>query len=201
MTTTGPRTQDPRPVFDRATAQVARLIAAAPPARFADPTPCTEFDVRRLISHLVGVTRRIAVVGEGGDGMAVEPFADSVADEALPKAYEEARADALRAWRDDARLDSDVTVPWGSMPGRAALSGYVMETVTHSWDLWEALGRPGTLDPELAGFALGVARAVLPPERRGPDVPFGEVVAVPEQADVHGELAAWLGRTPLDVTD
>ncbi|WP_338703784.1 TIGR03086 family metal-binding protein [Streptomyces sp. Q6] len=196
-TRTGERGPDPRPLFDRATAQATRLVAAARPARFTDPTPCREFDVRRLISHLVGVTRRIAVVGEGGDGLAVAPFADTVADEALAVAYEDARAAALRAWRDDARLDAEVAVPWGNVPGRAALAGYVMETVTHTWDLWEALGRPGTLDPELAGFALGVARTVLPAERRGPDVPFGATVAAPERADTYGELAAWLGRSPL----
>jgi uncharacterized protein (TIGR03086 family) len=190
---------DPRPAFERATAQTARLIADIRPEQYGLPTPCAEFDVRRLVSHLVGATRRFTVVGEGGDGMAVHPFADDVADEALAAAYEEGRLAALKAWQDDARLDAEVTVPWGAVPGRAAVAGYVMETVTHSWDLWDALGRPGNLDPELAGVALGIAQRVLPAERRGPEVPFGDVRPVPADSGPYGELAAWLGREPVDV--
>ncbi|MFI7344453.1 TIGR03086 family metal-binding protein [Streptomyces sp. NPDC050085] len=190
-------TPDPRPLLERATAQLARLIGGVQPGQYELPTPCDEFDVRRLISHVVGGTRRIAVVGEGGDGLAVPSFAEGIADGELAQRYEAGRIEALKAWQDDARLDAEVTVPWGSVPGRAALGGYVLETTTHSWDLWEALGRPGSLDPELAGFALAVARQALPAERRGPEVPFGEVVAAPQEGGPYGELAAWLGRRPL----
>ncbi|MYW63672.1 TIGR03086 family protein [Streptomyces sp. SID8379] len=194
---TAPAAPDPRPLFERATAQVAGLVASVRPEQYERATPCAEFDVRRLISHLIGGGRRVVVVGEGGDGLSVASFADGIADAALTEAYEEVRVGALKAWQDEAALDRQVTVPWGSVPGRAALSGFVLESVAHSWDLWEALGRPGTLDPELAGFALTVARQALPAERRGPEVPFGEIVATPEGADAYGELAAWLGRRPL----
>ncbi|MFI7011396.1 TIGR03086 family metal-binding protein [Streptomyces sp. NPDC050145] len=190
---------DPRPAFERATAQAARLVAEVKPGQYEDPTPCTEFDVRRLVSHLIGATRRFAVLGEGGDALAVEPFADELGDEAFAAGYEDARQSALKAWQDDARLDDQVTVPWGKVPGRAAVAGYVMETVTHSWDLWDALGRPGTLDPELAAIALGTARQVLPDGPRGPQAPFADVTPVPAGSGPYGELASWLGREPVDV--
>ena len=188
---------DPRPLFERATAQIAALIATVRAEQLERPTPCTEFDVRALLSHVVGATRRIAVVGEGGDGLAVRPFVDGVPDDGWESAYEEARAATLKAWADDARLDARVTVPWGDVPGRMALSGYVMETVTHTWDLSEALGRPLELDPALAEFALGVARQAVQAERRGDGVPFGAVAPAAEGADAYGRLAAWLGRTPM----
>jgi uncharacterized protein (TIGR03086 family) len=188
---------DPRPVYARAAEQVAALVKTVRPEQLADPTPCTEFDVRALLSHMVGGTRRIAVIGAGGDGMAVVPFVAGVADDGWPAAYDEARAEVQRAWADDARLDAPVRVPWGETPGRNALAGYVMECVAHTWDLWEALGRPGGLDPELAEFALAVARLVLPDAERGDDLPFDSAVAVPEAADAYGRLAAWLGRRPL----
>lgn len=94
-------------------------------------------------------------------------------------------------------MDAPVRVPWGEVPGRAALSGYVMELVTHTWDLSEALGRPLELDPDLAEFALATARRVLPDPERDADTPFDSVVPANEGADTYGQLAAWLGRRPL----
>ncbi|MBK3564087.1 TIGR03086 family metal-binding protein, partial [Streptomyces sp. MBT62] len=163
---------DPRPLYTRATEQAAALIRTVRPEQLAGPTPCTEFDVRTLLSHIVGGTLRIATIGEGGDGMAVHPFVDGVADEGWPAAYEKARVRVLNAWADDTRLDAPVRVPWGEAPGRAALSGYLMENVTHTWDLSESLGHPLELDPELAEFALTIARRVLPDEQRDADTPF-----------------------------
>jgi uncharacterized protein (TIGR03086 family) len=189
---------DPRPVYARAAEQVAALVKTVRPEQLAGPTPCTEFDVRTLLSHMVGGTRRIAAVGAGRDGMAVHPFVDGVADEGWPAAYDEARTEVQRAWADDARLDAMVRVPWGETAGRNALSGYVMETVTHTWDLWQALGRPGELDPALAEFALAVARVVLPEAERGGDVPFDSAVAVAGGTDAYAQLAGWLGRRALN---
>jgi uncharacterized protein (TIGR03086 family) len=190
-------TIDPRPVYARATEQAVALIKTVRPEQLGDPTPCTEFDVRTLLSHVVGGTRRIAVVGEGGDGLAVRPFADEVEDDDWAAAYDEARTRVLAAWASDARMTAPVRVPWGEVPGAAALSGYVMELVTHTWDLSEALGHPLELDPELAEFALATAHRVLPAERRDDSVPFGSVQPAPEGADPYAQLAAWLGREPL----
>ena len=188
---------DPRPVYARATEQAAALIASVRADQLDSPTPCAEFDVRTLLGHMVGGTLRIAVVGEGGDGLAVHPFVDGVGDDEWPAAYDEVRVRVLKAWESDARLEAPVHVPWGEVPGRAALSGYVMELVTHTWDLSESLGRPHQLDPEPAEFALAVARRVLPDPERDADTPFASVVPAPEGADAYGRLAAWLGHTPL----
>ncbi|KAB1985611.1 TIGR03086 family metal-binding protein [Streptomyces triticiradicis] len=191
-------TMDPRPLYARAAAQIASLIATVRPERLESPTPCAEFDVRLLLSHMVGGTRRIAVIGAGGDGLALPPFADGVPDDGWSAAYDEARDRVRAGWADDARLDAPVRVPWGEVPGRIALAGYVMEAVTHTWDLSEALGRPLELDPEPAEFALMIAERVLPDEgREDPELPFGAVVPAPEGADAYGRLAAWTGRRPL----
>ena len=188
---------DPRPLYARATEQAAALFKPVRPEQLTGPTPCTEFDVRTLLSHMVGGTLRIAVVGEGGDGLAVHPFAEGVADDDWAAAYDEVRTRVLRAWESDERLTAPVRVPWGEVPGRAALSGYVMELVTHTWDLNEALGRPLELDPEPAEFALATARRVLPEPQRDADTPFDSARPAPEGADAYQQLAAWLGRKPF----
>ncbi|MFJ9907313.1 TIGR03086 family metal-binding protein [Streptomyces sp. NPDC101152] len=188
---------DPRPFYTRATEQAAALINTVRADQLDSPTPCTEFDVRALLGHIVGGSLRIAVVGEGGDGLAVRPVADGVPDDGWIAAYEEVRARVLEAWEGDDRLEAPVRVPWGEVPGRAALSGYVMELVTHTWDLSESLGRPVELDPELAEFALATARRVLPDPERDEQTPFASAVPALETADTYGRLAAWLGREPL----
>jgi len=188
---------DPRPVYARATEQAAALIGTVRPEQLDGATPCAEFDVRALLGHVVGGTRRVAVVGEGGDGLAVRPVTDGVTDDGWPAAYEEVRTRALRAWAGDDRMEAPVRVPWGEVPGRAALSGYVMELVTHTWDLSESLGHPLELDQELAEFALATARRVLPDPDRDADTPFATAQSAPEEADSYEQLAAWLGRKPL----
>jgi uncharacterized protein (TIGR03086 family) len=190
-------TSDPRPVYTHATEQAAMLIRAVRPEHLDGPTPCAEFDVRTLLSHIVGGTRRIAIVGEGGDGLAEPAFTDGVPDDGWAEAYDEVRARVLKAWESDDRMAAPVRVPWGEVPGHAALSGYVMEIVTHTWDLNESLGRPLELDPEPAEFALAIARRVLPDEQRDADTPFDSARSAPEEADVYEQLAAWLGRKPL----
>lgn len=120
---------------------------------------------------------------------------DGVPDDGWQAAYQAASARATAAWADDASLDAKVTVPWGTMPGRAALSGYVQEVVTHGWDLASATGQQTELDPELATWVLALARRILPPEPRGvAGIPFGPVVPVPDDAGVYARLAGWLGR-------
>jgi uncharacterized protein (TIGR03086 family) len=196
MTSTG--FTDPRPVYARATEQAAALIKTVRPEQLTGPTPCSEFDVRALLGHVVGGTRRIAVVGEGGDGMAVDPSTEGVPDDGWAAAYDEVRVRVVKAWESDERMTSAVTVPWGQVPGHAALSGYVMEIVTHTWDLCEGLGRPVELDPELAEFALATARQVLSDDRpRDEATPFAGRREAAEGADVYEQLAAWLGRAPL----
>ncbi|MEU7048891.1 TIGR03086 family metal-binding protein [Streptomyces eurythermus] len=187
---------DPRPLYTRATAQAARVIQTVRPEQLTAPTPCAEFDVRALLGHVVGGTRRIALVGEAGDGQGEPMIAPDVPDDCWAGAYDEVRERALKAWESDERMASSVTVPWGEISGRAALSAYVMETVTHTWDLSEAIGRPLELDPELAEFSLAVAREALP---EGPREgrPFDAPVPAPEGAGAYERLAAWLGRVPL----
>ena len=187
--------QDPRPLYERAADQFAGLLKTVTQERLGDPTPCTEYDVRALVSHVVGGTHRIAHIGEGGDWLSVPARMDGIADDGWSAAYEEARARFTAAWSQDAKLGGLVAVPWATaLPGAAAVGGYVMETVTHTWDLSQALGHPLSLDEELAEVILPIAREVLPADSRGEDVPFGTVREAGPDADAYARLAAWLGR-------
>ncbi|WP_395296316.1 TIGR03086 family metal-binding protein [Kitasatospora hibisci] len=187
-------TQDPRPLYLLALGQLEKLITEVTPATLDRPTPCEEYDLRQLLSHVVGGVHRLAYIGEGGRAEDVVAATGDLADDAWPAAFERARARVTAAWSDDAKLDRPSFAPWGEVPGRAAVGGYVMEAVTHSWDIARALGSGLTLDEELGRAALAVAEFVLPAENRGGPVPFGAVRPAPADADATTRLAAYLGR-------
>ena len=190
------QTTDPREIHRRAMAQTESIVAAVGPGQLGLPTPCAEYDVRALLSHIVGGLNRVAIAGEGGDALARPARADDVPDDGWLAAYRAAADRAAAAWTDDAKLDALVELPWGKVPGRIAMAGYAQEILTHGWDLARATGQPTEGDPELASWALAGAKRILPPEARGADVPFGPVVQVPPGAGPYAQLAAWLGRQP-----
>ncbi|MER5883279.1 TIGR03086 family metal-binding protein [Streptomyces sp. NPDC001941] len=187
---------DPRPLYARATGQLAALIKTVRPEQLEHPTPCAEFDVRALLAHVVGGAHRIAVVGEGGDALSQPVDIEPVADDEWSVAYDQARERAYAAWTPDDRLAAQVTMPWGTLPGAGALQAHVMETATHTWDLSRALGEPVVLDQEIAEVALESARRMVAADRRGQEngVPFEAPREAGADADAYERLAAWLGR-------
>ncbi len=182
---------DPRPLYSAALSWAHGLMAG--PHDLDAPTPCAEFDVRDLLGHLVATAERARVIGEGGDPGSVPLVVRGLADPA--GAYAEATAKTLAVWADDALLDRTLTVPWGTVPGRGAVWGYLNETLVHGWDLAVATGQDPEADPALAGAVLAVVPRFLPEEPRGGPVPFGPVVPSRPDAGPTERLANWSGRT------
>jgi uncharacterized protein (TIGR03086 family) len=192
-TTTTTRTTDPRPALASALDQIGRLIGGTDVAQGALPTPCDEWDVATLVEHLQAVVRRIAAVLDGQPFWSVPRTLES-SDWAADWAAGRAAADAVLA--DAAVLAREVTVPWGTVSGAAAVGSYIGELTTHAWDLAVATGRTGELDEALADAALPGAMAKIPAEPRGEEIPFGPVVEVGPDATAYERLVAWEGRDP-----
>lgn len=184
---------DPRESYERALAQTGTIIEATRPDQLDLTTPCDSWDVRTLLTHLVGVADKVAALGEGENVLDRPSFSDIGFDWAA--SYRAAAARSLEAWEDDSKLETLYAVPWGKVPGGVALAGFTQEMLTHGWDLAVATGQPSELDPALATFALDLMRKVLPTSGREA-TPFGPSVPAPEGAGPYAQLAAWLGRTP-----
>ncbi|MGE0300833.1 TIGR03086 family metal-binding protein [Pseudonocardia sp.] len=184
---------DPRPFYDRALVHVRALMAAVRPDQLGDPTPCADFDVRTLLSHLLATVDRARVVGAGEPPFSVPSFVTGVADDGWVDAHREATERMWTVWSDDARLDAPVEVPWGHVAGRDALWGYVNETVVHAWDLAVATGQDPEADPDLAEATLAAARRYLPAGPRE-GFPFDPAVEPAPDAGPTERLANWSGR-------
>jgi uncharacterized protein (TIGR03086 family) len=185
---------DPRPAYRTALDWVSGLAAAVRPDQLDLPTPCTEYDVRALLGHLITTVRRAVAIAEGSSPFDVPVVVTGVPDADLAATYAHDAKLALDAWADDARLDAVVTVPWGQVPGRGAVGAYTNETLVHGWDLAVATGQDSETDPELAAAILAVAQRAIPAEPRGGHVPFAPPVEPAPDAGPTERLANWSGH-------
>lgn len=185
---------DPRSFYRDALDWTAELIEAVKPDQLGLPTPCPEFDVRTLLGHLVATVDRARVIGEGGDPGSIPLVMDGIDDAGYAPAYRSAADRMWSVWNDDSLLDAEVTPPWGTVPGRAAIGGYLNETLVHGWDLAVATAQKSEADPDLAEAALSMARKMIPATPRGGFIPFAEVVDSAPDAGPTERLANWSGH-------
>jgi uncharacterized protein (TIGR03086 family) len=174
--------------LDRTLAHAHDVVAGVRPDQYDDKTPCTEWTVRDLLEHMIGV---VDGLGAAASGRAPQPFTLGVDPAAQLDA---AATSAMVGWRTPGVLDQVVDAGPGPMPGRALASINLLDTATHTWDLATATGQPSALPDDVATAALEASHAIvndeLRPGRFGPEVP-APAGATPTEA-----LVAFLGRTP-----
>jgi uncharacterized protein (TIGR03086 family) len=184
---------DPRQLLFRCFDQAGRVIRDVSGDQLGLPTPCTEFDVAALLTHLVGVGHRVAAVGRGEPQTGRLGVRD-VAQGGWAAAFDQMREEARSSWEDDAVLERKMELPFGTFDGATVAGIYSMELTAHTWDLAKATGQVATLDEELATAVLPIAHVALPTADRGEFIPFEPVVAVAPDASAYDRLAAYLGR-------
>lgn len=168
------------------------VIAGVRPDQLTSPTPCSEWDVRALLGHTIGV---VAGIGSAVRGDASSPDSSplEVADD--PAAQFRSVADGtLAAWR-AADLGQEFNIGAGPMPSSAALSINLLDTSTHAWDVARATGQPEDLPEDLAALVFGVCQGFVTDEIRG-FAGFSPAVPVPDGATSTTKLVAFLGRNP-----
>jgi uncharacterized protein (TIGR03086 family) len=187
------------PALEHTVASTAEIVKATPAGEMDAPTPCTEWDVRALLNHVIGTLW----LAEGlfGDRPPRYPMApgglppDDLAGEDPAAAYAEAAAAALAAAAARDTLTRVHTTPLGEMPGPVLAGFTTLDILVHGWDLARATGQPADLDGRLAAHVLCFAgQALATPQSRG-----GRIrPAIPLAADapVTHRLVAFLGRRP-----
>jgi uncharacterized protein (TIGR03086 family) len=185
---------DPRTLLFGSFDQAARLVRGVSVEQLELPTPCSEFDVTALLTHIVGVGRRIAALGRGEDQTGALPVPQDVARSGWGDAFDDAHQEALAAWADEDVLALTMHVPFGTFDGTTIAGVYLMELTTHGWDLARATDQVSELEDKLAEAALTIAHMALPPEPRGGFIPFKAVAETPLDASPYDRLAAYLGR-------
>jgi uncharacterized protein (TIGR03086 family) len=187
--TTGPVGQ-----LSAALAATERLIAGVHDDHWADSTPCPDWSVRDLVGHLVGGNNLFARIMRGQPHAARQDTLPPGVDPLT--AYRDSAAALLDAFGQPSALKKIVTVPFGTVPGVAALHLRITEVLVHGWDLARATRQAATFPEDLAEQELAFSRgklADIPPGRK----PFAPSQPVADDATAIDKLAACLGR---DVT-
>ena len=184
--------------FDRAITSTAAIVKTVRPDQAGAPTPCTEWDVRDLLNHVIGTlwlsealfTDRAPRYPMAPGGL---PGTD-LAGEDPAAAYTDASAAALTAASAGDTLTRVHPTPLGDMPGPALAGFTTLDILVHGWDLAKATGQPAGLDDALVAHALAFAQQAITPGTRAPRI--GPALPVAADAPLTNRLVAFLGRHP-----
>jgi uncharacterized protein (TIGR03086 family) len=170
------------------------LVANVKPDQLSAPTPCTDWDVRGLISHFVGGAGMFAAAfsGEPLDIDPDAPMPDLVGDDPLG-AFDGAIGNFSSAVDQPGAIDRMVTLPFGTLPGPMVLELLKFDLMVHCWDLATATGQPFDPPADAVEHALQTAQMMISPELRGG--PFGAEVDAPASAQPIERLVAFTGRS------
>jgi uncharacterized protein (TIGR03086 family) len=144
----------------------------------------------------VAVFRRVTSIAAGVPAVGHAPLVTDVPDDGWSAVTDAALRDLEAAWADPAVLGLEMHLPFGRLPGAAALAMYIGEISTHTWDLAVATGQSPAWDDEVIAVALTAVRGKLPMAQRPPEIPFADAVPVADDAPPIERLVAWQGRDP-----
>jgi uncharacterized protein (TIGR03086 family) len=179
--------------------RMADLVAGVADDQLGDPTPCPHYTVADLLDHIGGLAVAFAAVARKDIGEATQGapgVGANLGDDWRTRIPAQVLAvaeawDAPEAWEGMTQAGG-VDIP-GEVGGLIALD----ELVVHGWDLARATGQAYEPDDAsvagarafLSGFASADAEA-------GPEVAFGPIVPVAEDAPSIDELVGLAGRDP-----
>lgn len=165
--------------------QVVQTISADEMSR---QTPCAEYDVAALTSHLLN---SITSIG----GMADAEFPEVDENESVERQLILRARPALDAWHKHG-LEGDVAFGSGSMPAKVAVAILSLEFLVHGWDYGVAVGREISAPDSLSEYVLELAHQVIRPEQRS-TAGFDDPVKMAEDACPLDRLVAFTGRNPV----
>jgi uncharacterized protein (TIGR03086 family) len=179
-------------ILQRCVDQTGRIVAGVKPDQLETATPCTDWNVRTLLSHTIAAAEMFSV-GARGQELDFSIFGQDLCGEDPAGAYDQ-RAKKLRdALSAPDVLDHNWNMPFGSVPSDQGVAFATLELAQHSWDIARATGQDVDFDAEVTAVAFGAARAAPPEVVRQKGV-FGPERDAPATVPEHDQLAAFLGR-------
>ena len=188
--------QDLVEVHGRCGRGFAALVAGVGPDQWHDDTPCTEWDVRTLVHHLLYEQRWTPPLLEGqtiqevGDRFEGDLMGADASEwpSLLASSIEESHAVVAQP----GSLGRTVHLSFGDTPGEEYVTQLTADLAIHGWDLARATGQDDTIDPDAVALLLPWAEANA--ELLAGSGMFGSPIeAGPDEPD-HVRLLRLLGR-------
>ena len=164
----------------RALDRVGDLVDRVRPADLDRPSPCTGWDLRKLLGHMVGQNHGFAAAAESD--VDLDAFADRPPGEDPGREWAESAVRVGDALAAAVAADRSVLLAefaaYGRIPAPVVLGMHLLDTVVHGWDVATALDLQYRPDDELVAATLETARTVPGGKfRTQPDASFGPIVA------------------------
>lgn len=160
---------------------------------WAGSTPCTEWDVRALVNHLVGEIRWMVPLF---DGRSVADVGDSLSGDLLGDdpvgAWDAAAGEVIATVDAPGAMGITIHLSRRDLTGAAYAQEVFTDLAIHGWDLARAIGADETIDADIVEIIDGIMRPIVA-DLKSSGV-FGPVVVAPEGADAQTQLLALLGR-------
>jgi uncharacterized protein (TIGR03086 family) len=136
----------------------ADLVAGVGPQQWRGDTPCSEWDVRTLVHHLLYEQRWTTPLLEGqtieqvGDRFEGDLMGEDVSS--WPALVASAIEEAHAAVSEPGALRSTVHLSFGDTPGEEYVTQLTADLAVHGWDLARATGQDDTIDPGAVALLL-----------------------------------------------
>jgi uncharacterized protein (TIGR03086 family) len=178
----------------RAVEEFAARVHAVADDQWELPTPCSDWNVRQLVNHLVYENRWTAplmggsTIAEVGDRYEGDLLGDK------PKAaWDESAEEATRSVQAEGALERVVDLSSGPTPAGEYVLQLFADHLIHGWDLARAIGADERLDPELVD-ACAAWFVSMEPHYRAVGA-IGHRPELPPGAGAQTSLLAAFGRT------
>jgi len=155
-------------------------------------TPCSEWNVRQLMTHIVTGNERWAAAADGRPLDVGGAIGEGMPEAAIKARYHESSELVERAWSAPGVLERTFEGPQGPTPGAMRLSVHIGEIVTHGWDLARATGQTPAFPDDVVEMFIGFAERM--PRDRPAGYPFASARDVHPSAPPIDRLAALMGR-------
>jgi uncharacterized protein (TIGR03086 family) len=192
QSTTSPTNKLPQ-LFERASDHFGMLVNQIGDDQWSNSTPCSEWDVRQLVRHLVYENLWAPPLF---DGQTIQSVGDRFEGDILgtdPKeAWQQAAKGALSAVTADGAMEQTIHMSSGDDSGEEYTAQLLLDHLVHGWDLARGIGADDRMDPVVLEDVYG--RWKDQEEMiRGAGV-FGDQQQIADDADTQTKLLALFGR-------
>jgi uncharacterized protein (TIGR03086 family) len=141
----------------------AALVTGVGPDQWHDGTPCSEWDVRTLVHHVLSEQRWVPPMFEG---LSIEQVGDRLEGDLMgddasrwPGLLASSMEEAHAVLAQPGALDRSVHLSFGDASGQEYVMQLTADLAIHAWDLARATGQNDTLDPGAVALVLPWAEA------------------------------------------
>jgi uncharacterized protein (TIGR03086 family) len=134
----------------RAVEEFGARVRAVGDDQWGLPTPCSDWNVRQLVNHLVYENRwTVPLMGGSTIAEVGDRYEGDLLGDRPQAAWDASAGEATQAVGADGALERVVDLSSGPTPAREYVMQLFADHLIHAWDLARAIGADERLDPEL----------------------------------------------------